>query len=327
MRGRSTTLLWPLAGLAALLALNALLNPAFFRLALVEGRVTGSLVDVLDRAAPVLLVSLGMTLVVATRGVDLSVGSLTALAGSLAAVLLVHERWPLAAALLAALGACAAAGLWNGLLVAVLRVQPIVATLILMVAGRGIAQLLTDGQIVGLEGQPGFAFLGGGSFLYLPFPLTIAFLAFALVATLARWTALGPFVEAVGSSEAASRIAGLPVTGLKLAVYALSGLCAGAAGLIQASDITAADANSVGLYLELDAILAVVLGGTALSGGRFRLLGSVVGALTIQTLTTTLLMVGITPEASLIVKALVVLVVCVLQSDALRAKNARRLPA
>ena len=326
---RSLALIWPLLGLAGLLLINALLNPAFFHLEIMDGRVTGSLIDIVDRGAPVLLLSLGMTLVIATAGIDLSVGSVMAMSGSLAAVLLVEQEWPLALAILAALVVCTVAGAWNGLLVSRLKVQPIVATLVLMVAGRGVAQLLTDGQIITLGAEEGFAFLGGGHFLGLPFPITIVLFCFLSVVLLTRWTGLGLFIEAVGANETASSFAGLSVGSLKVGVYTLSGLLAGVAGLIYASDITAADANNAGLYLELDAILAVVIGGAALSGGRFRLLGTVIGALTIQTLTTTLLMIRIggrevPPEYSLIVKAMVVLAVCVVQTDALRAMLRRR---
>jgi simple sugar transport system permease protein len=322
---RSRTLLWPLVGLAALLLVNAIWNPALFHLEIVDGRLVGSLVDVVDRAAPVLLLALGMTLVIGTGGIDLSVGSVMAMAGSLAAVLLVEFDWPLLVVLPAVLLGCTAAGLWNGYLISRLKVQPIVATLVLMVAGRGIAQLLTDGQIIGLEGEPGFAYLGGGYFLGLPCSWTVVFLSFLGTAALVRRTALGLFLEASGSNEVASHFAGLPVGALRVAAYAVCGLCAGAAGLLYASDITAADANNAGLYLELDAILAVVIGGTALTGGRFHLLGSAIGALTIQTLTTTLLMIrvgghDVPPEYNLILKAVVVLAVCVLQSDDLRGR-------
>ncbi len=316
-------LCWPLAALAVLLLFNALLNPEFFSLHFAEGRLTGSLVDVLDRATPVLLLSLGMTLVIATAGVDLSVGAVMAMAGSISAVLLTDWGIPLAPTLLLTLLASLAAGAWNGLLVSMLGIQPIVATLILMVAGRGIAQLLTDGQIIPIEGHPGFAYLGGGTLFFLPVTITGALAAALLTAVAVRYTALGLFIESVGDNPTASRYAGLNVRAVRLLVYTLSGLFAGVAGVIYASDITAADANNAGLYLELDAILAVVIGGTALSGGRFFLAGSIIGALIIQTLGTTILMTqiggqSIPAEWNLIVKAIVVLVVCLLQSEALR---------
>jgi len=312
-----------LAALGVLLLFNAVMNPSFFHIEIVDGRVTGSLVDVLDRSTLVMLVALGMTLVIATAGVDLSVGAVMAMAGSIAAALLTQHgmAWPAALALTLAI--CTMAGAWNGLLVAVVGVQPIVATLILMVAGRGIAQLITDGQIITIEGEPGFAYLGGGTLLGLPFAVTLAVVAVLVTVALVRFTALGLFIESVGGNETASRYAGLNVRLVRFFVYAFTGLCAGVAGLIYASDITAADANNAGLYLELDAILAVVIGGTSLMGGRFYLAGSVVGALIIQTLNTTILMTqiggqNIPPDWNLVVKAIVVLVVCLLQSDALR---------
>jgi simple sugar transport system permease protein len=229
----------------------------------------------------------------------------------------------LATAILVTLAACLVLGVWNGALVAWCGVQPIVATLILMVAGRGVAQLLTDGQIITVE-NAGFTFIAGGYFLGLPFPVTLVLLALLITAILTRRTAMGLFIESVGNNETASYFAGVNACGVKLFVYAFCGLCAGVAGLIEASAIKAADANNAGLYLELDAILAVVLGGTALTGGRFNLLGSLVGALIIQTLTTTILTRGVPVQYTLVVKAVVVLAVCLLQSEPFRARLRRR---
>jgi len=323
MRDSLTKLVWPLLALGLLLIVNAALNRAFFHVGMADGRLVGAPVDVLLRAAPIMLTALGMTLVIATGGIDLSVGALMAVAGSVAAVMLVTYEYSLAVAILAALGVCILAGLWNGMLVTLVKVQPIVATLILMVAGRGAAQLLTKGQIISLSGYPGFAYLGNGLLWGIPFPIWIVAMAAVALGVLVRLTALGLFIEAIGNNETASRFAGLPVRTIRLFVYAISGMLAGVAGLIYASNITAADANNAGLYMELDAILAVVIGGTALTGGRFLLIGSLLGAIVIQTLTTTILMmqiggVSIPPEYNLIVKAIVVLAVCLLQSKVLR---------
>lgn len=313
----ATKLIWPIAALLVLLLFNLACTPGFFGLEFKDGHLYGSLVDVLNRAAPVLLVSLGMTLVIATGGVDLSVGAVMAIAGSVAALLLTRSEASLATVFLATLGLCALAGAWNGVLVAVFRIQPIVATLILMVAGRGIAQLLTDGQIITFEHR-GFGFLGSGYFLGLPFTVTLVISMLAFTGALTRLTAMGWFIESVGDNETASRYAGINVPAVKLLAYAFCGLCSGVAGLIVASDIKAADANNAGLYLELDAIFAVVIGGTLLTGGRFSLLGSMVGALIMQTLTTTILTRGVPVEFTLVVKAIVVFLVCLLQSEALR---------
>ena len=321
--------LWASVALATLLVFNALVNPTFFQITVVEGHLAGSLIDVVERAVPVLLVALGMTLVIATGGVDLSVGAVMAMAGSLAAVATTQWGLPLEVAIPLTLLVSVVAGAWNGSLVAIAGIQPIVATLILMVAGRGIAQLLTDGQILSVKEIDGFAFLGGGYFMGLPVAISIALIMAVVTFALCRGTALGMFVASVGSNEVASRNSGLNVKLIRILVYAFAGLCAGLAGLIYTSDITAADANNAGLYLELDAILAVVIGGTALTGGRFFLAGSIVGAFIIQTLTTTILMTkigdhDIPAEFNLVVKALVVLVVCLIQADAVRAMFAGR---
>lgn len=316
-------LVWPLAALAVLLAFNAVVNPTFFRIGWSNGRLAGSPIDVLQRATPIMLTALGMTLVIATGGVDLSVGALMAMAGSMAAVLLVNRGLPLVWAIVVPLALCTAAGAWNGLLVGFVKVQSIVATLILMVAGRGIAQLLTGGQIISVSGHTGFKYLGSGTLAGVPFSVWIVVMMAVALGALVRLTAMGLFIESIGSNETASRFAGLSARSIRLAVFAISGLCAGVAGLIGASNITAADANNAGLYMELDAILAVVIGGTALTGGRFSLVGSLIGALIIQTVTTTILMTqfggaSIPAEYNLVVKAIVVLLVCLVQSEPLR---------
>lgn len=316
-------ILWPVLALALLLAFNLVLTPGFFHIEVKDGHLYGSLIDVLNRAAPILLTALGMTLVIATGGVDLSVGAVVAIAGSVAAYLITQTPASLSVVIAASLGVCLVAGAWNGVLVAACGVQPIVATLVLMVAGRGVAQLVTDGQIITVE-NPGFSFIAGGHLLMLPFPVTIAAALFLATALLMRFTALRLFIESIGGNETASRYAGVNVPVIKLLVYVFSGLCAGVAGLIVASNIKAADANNAGLYLELDAILAAAIGGTALTGGRFYLLGTIVGALIIQTLTTTILTRGVPVELTLVVKAVVVLAVCLLQSDKLRSLLLRR---
>ena len=306
-------LAWPLLAFAALLLFNLLFTPGFMRLSVNDGRVYGSLVDVLNRAAPSALAGLGMTLVIATGGVDLSVGAVMAIAGAVAALMITRAGASLPMVLGVSLGASLLCGAWNGLLVSTFRIQPIVATLLLMVAGRGVAQLMTDGQIISFK-HPAFEFLGTGYFLGLPFAVTIVAVALLMTAGLMRLTALGLFVESVGDNETASRFAGLNDRFVKFAVYAFSGLCAGVAGLIVTANIQAADANNVGVNLELDAILAAVIGGTALAGGRFYLVGTLVGALIIQTLTTTILTRGIPVQYTLVVKAIVVLGVCLLQA-------------
>jgi ribose/xylose/arabinose/galactoside ABC-type transport system permease subunit len=309
----------PLGALAFLLLVDLFAVPGFFGLAWKDGHLYGSLVDIANRAAPLMLAALGMTLVVATRGIDISVGAVVALAGTVAAMLVgggAGSHVPLGLALGAAMGAALLCGAWNGVLVGSLGLQPIVATLILMVAGRGLAQLLTDGQIVTVYYQPYF-FLGGGYLAGLPFSLFVVAAVFAIAALLMRKTALGLFIRAVGMNPVAARLAGIRTSALIFFAYLFCSACAGMAGLMISSNIKSADANNAGLLLELDAILAVTLGGTSLGGGRFSLAGSVIGALIIQTLTYTIYSLGVPPEVNMVVKSVVVFAVCISQSPRL----------
>ena len=319
-------LLRPLAALAVLLLIDLIAIPDFFSLEMKDGHLYGPLIDILNRAAPLMLAALGMTLVIATRGIDISVGAVVALAGTVAAMLVggnPEADMPLIYALGAAMGVALLCGLWNGLLVAGLGLQPIVATLILMVAGRGLAQLLTDGQIVTVY-YPPYSFLGGGFFAGLPFSLTVVAVLFAVIAFMMRKTALGLFIQAVGVNPVAARLAGLKTATLIIFVYVFCAGCAGLAGLMISSNIKSADANNAGLLLELDAILAVTLGGTSLAGGKFSLVGSVIGALIIQTLTFTIYSLGVPPEVNMVVKAVVVFLVCLSQSAQFKQMFARR---
>ena len=322
---RRHTVFWPLLALGLLLLFNQAFTPGFFTLEVRGGHLYGARIDILNEGAKVMLLGLGMTLVIATGGVDLSVGAIMAIAGAVAAQTVVAAHLPAPVAIAAALGVSALAGAWNGLLVAVLRIPPIVATLILMVAGRGVAQLITGGQIITFE-DPLLGYLGNGSLFGLPFTLTLVLAAFGLTALLTRKTALGLFIEAIGDSETASRFTGLPAPTVKFFVYVFSGLCAGLAGLVAAGNIRSADANHAGLYLELDAIIAAVVGGTSLTGGRFYLAGSLVGALLMQTLTTTLYALNVSADVATVPKALVILAACLLQSPNFRARLARLRP-
>ena len=309
---------WPVVALAVLLAVNIAFTKGFARIEVKGGRLFGSMIDILHRGSIVMLLATGMTLVIATAGIDLSVGAVMAIAGAVSALLLTRTGLPVPLVVAAALGVALAAGLWNGVLVAFLRLQPIVATLILLVAGRGIAQLLSDGQIITFE-SPSFEFIARGSLLGLPVTLFIVAGVVAATLLVTKKTVAGLAIEAVGGNESASRLAGLRPGLAKLLVYGFSGLCAGVAGLIATADIKAADINNCGLYLELDAILAVVIGGTAFSGGRANIIGSILGALIMQTLTTTILMRGVGVEYTLVVKAVAVVAVCLLQSEQFRA--------
>lgn len=314
--------IWPVAGFMALLLANLVITPEFFQLEIKDGHLYGSLIDVLNRAAPVALLAVGMTLVIATGGVDLSVGSVMAIAGAVSAALIVSGVDNVVLIVAGGLLAGLAAGLVNGVLVGFLGIQPIVATLILMVAGRGVAQLINAGQIVTFH-HDAFGFLGSGHFLGLPFPVILVILVFILVQVVMRRTALGLFVEAVGCNARASHYVGINQKLVKLMVYCVSGLCAALAGMIATADISGSDANNVGLWLELDAILAVVIGGATLAGGRFSIFLSIIGALIIQALTITIIMSGVPPKFNLLIKAAAIIVILLLQSPEFHRQVAR----
>jgi simple sugar transport system permease protein len=321
---------WPLAMLGLLLLFNLVTNPQFFAVSVRDGHLYGTVIDILTRASPLMIIAMGLTLVIATHGIDISVGAVVAISGAVAAALIGGElvlsggtgmedvtQVPLPAVIAGALGVALVFGMWNGALVSLLGMQPIIATLILLVMGRGVAQLITSGQIITIYYSP-FYVLGNGFFLGIPVSLFIVAGVGVVLWLLARKTALGMFVEAIGINPVASRLAGIRARSITFACYAVCGLCAGIAGLIVSSNVKSADGNNAGLLFELDAILAVVLGGTSLAGGKFTLVGSIIGALIIQTLTTTIYSVGVPPEVNLVVKALVVFLVSILQSHKVR---------
>lgn len=327
-------LFWPVTLLVALLAVNVIAFPGFLTVSVRDGHLFGSTVDILRNGAPTLLIAIGMTLVIATRGIDLSVGAICAIAGALACSIILGSSDPnspltVIVAVAAALAVALVLGIWNGFLVSVIGIQPIVATLILMTAGRGVAMLITEGQILTVNSAP-FKQIGTGFIFGVPVAVVIAGVVLALTAVLTRRTALGMLIESVGVNPEASRQAGVRARGLIFGVYTFSALLAAVAGLILTSNQTAADANNTGLFIELDAILAVVIGGTSLVGGRYSLVGTLVGALIIQTLVTTVYTVGIPPIATMVFKAAVVIAVCLLQSPTTTAAFAswrRRRPA
>ncbi|MCC7294213.1 MAG: ATP-binding cassette domain-containing protein [Phycisphaerales bacterium] len=303
----------PLLALAVFVLLDLLLVPRFGHLQFRDGRWEGAIVQILRQASPVMILSVGMTLVIALGGIDLSVGSIMAMSGAAGAIALTRHGCGAGGVIAAGLGVGLLAGAWNGALVGLLRLPAIIATLILLVAGRGLAQLPTEGLVITFE-SPSFERLAAGTLLGLPLPIYLALGTTLVVAVIARFTTIGLYLEAIGGSRAASYLCGLPQRALECSTYLLSGLCAALAGLIATADAKAADVSNCGLYLELDAILAVVIGGTRLTGGRIRLIGAVLGALLMQTLTTTLLMLNIAFPLMLLIKGAAALLVCLIQS-------------
>ncbi len=316
---------WPITALLLILLTNLIVSPEFFHLEIKDGRLYGSLIDILNRSAPVALLALGMSLVIATGGIDLSVGAVIAISGAICANLLNSSYDALVVVMTLGLLSGLVAGLVNGSLVSFFGIQPIVATLVLMVAGRGIAQLINDGQIVTFQ-NASFAAVGVGSFAGLPTPVVIVLVTLVTLHLLVRKTALGLFIEASGCNPTASHYAGVNVRAVRLTVYCISGFCAALAGMIITADIQGADANNAGLWLELDAILAVVIGGSSLAGGRFSLALAVIGVLIIQALSTTIIMSGIQPQYNLLIKSLVIIAALLMQSSVFKQQIGRWLP-
>jgi len=328
-RIRENRLFWPLVALALILLADAIFAPGFFKIGILNGHLYGNLVDVFNNSAPLMLVAIGMTLVIATGGVDLSVGAVIAISAAMGAVLINPAlgnrlisneiltkdatNTPLGLIVLADLAAGTLCGLWNGFLVSRGKIQPMVATLILMVAGRGIAQLITNGQIMTIYYTPYF-FFGNGFILGIPVAIYIVAFVYLIAWILVRKTSIGLFIEAVGTNAKSTYYSGISEKNIKLFVYVFCGFCAAIAGLILSSYVHSADGNNNGLNYELDAILAVVIGGTLMRGGRFSLLSSVVGALIIWTFTITMYTFGVPANALLAGRAVLVLVVIILYS-------------
>jgi simple sugar transport system permease protein len=307
---------WPIFALALIFIVDGVVSPGFFSIRIVQGRLFGSLIDVLYRGTPTALVALGMAVVIGTKGIDLSVGAVVAIVGAVMTNLIHRDMSP-PLVLALTLGTGALCGLWNGFLVAILEIQPIIATLILMVAGRGIALLIDEGLIVTFRSDF-FSAISTGEFLTVPSRIIVAAGTFGLLWLFLRRTALGLFIESVGGNSAAADLAGISARLVKIGAYTLSGLCSGIAGMLICGDIRGSDSNNAGLFIELDAILAVVIGGGSLAGGRFYLGLTIIGVLVIQGLTTSILVSGLPAQFNMIVKGVVVLIVLLLQSRRLR---------
>ena len=328
MKGRSKLtgyqVFWPVLILVLILVFNGILTGgSFFEMKIVDQHLYGRLIDILRNGSKLMLLSIGLTLVLATAGTDISVGSVMAISGAIACSIvngniLPFLRGNVGAAIAVAILAGLACGLWNGFLVARLQIQPIVATMILMVAGRGIAQLITNGKIVTINSEA-YYFINGGYILGLPFPIFIVGFALVLAKLYTGRTAFGLFVESVGCNPNASKFAGIRVSAVKLLVYTCSGVLAAVAGLIESAGIKGADCNNAGLLIELDAILAVAIGGTSLNGGKFSIPASIIGALIIQSITTTVYALGIAPEITQVIKAVLVILICLFQSAEFKA--------
>lgn len=296
------------AGLLLLLVYNAIWTHGFLS--------AGTAGVLLTQTTPVALVAVGMTLVIATGGIDLSVGSLMAIAGTVAPLVFLRPQGgpfhSILAGMAAALLVCAGFGLLNGTLVTRFRIQPIVATLILLIAGRGAAQVLTNGNLQTFH-NASFAFLGQGRLAGIPFQFLLMLLVAGGAAWAMRRTVWGRWVLAAGGNARAARLSGIPTDRVVRSVYVVSGTLAGLAGLVSVSLNGASDANTVGLGTELDAIVAVALGGTPLTGGRAAIWGTVAGAFLAGLIRFTLLSRNVPPAAALVVNGALLAGVVILQ--------------
>ena len=316
---------WGLIAILALLLLNVLKDPNYLAVTVnpANGHLVGNVVDILRASAPILMIAVGMSLVIATGGIDLSVGSVMAVSGAVSMVFMKEagQSGSLGVALGAiglALLVSAILGAVNGVLVAYVRLQPFISTLIMMLAGRGIAKVITEGQNTSASNEP-FRWIANGFILGLPVVFLFAIAIVAIVGLVVRRSALGLMIEAIGINPKASRMAGIRPSGLLLTVYILSGVLAGIAGIMSVGTVMTVDVSRTGYQMELDAILAVVIGGTSLAGGKFSIGGAVVGALLIATLDKTVVFLGISSSATPAFKAIVIVVLCLLQSERVRS--------
>ncbi|MGI6084650.1 MAG: ABC transporter permease [Acetivibrionales bacterium] len=311
-----------LAALVLLLIYNLFFTKGFFKIEIMDNHLYGVLIDIIKRGGPLMFLSMGMTLVIASGGTDISVGSIMAITGSIAATLIggtvaggIHTEanMPMLPAMAIALGVALVCGLWNGFLVAKLGIQPLIVTLMLQVAGRGIAELITSGFVRNVY-YPPFAYFGQGWVIGLPFSIFVVVAVSIVVYLFTRKTAYGLYLESAGTNRVTAEFSGINVKAVIWVAYGVSGLMAGIAGLLATSEIRAAEASTLGLYLELDAIMACIIGGNSMKGGRFTLSGSLIGAILVQTLTTTIYMKGVPSETITVYKAIVLILVCLLQT-------------
>jgi galactofuranose transport system permease protein len=290
-----------LAALAALILFNMAFTNHFLSVQTLNVNLT--------QVATIVIVGVGMTLVIATGGIDLSVGSLMAISGAMAPIIFQDKivkigeiHVSVALAMILSVLIAGAFGWFNGWLITRFRIQPIIATLVLFIAGRGIAQVSTNGNLQPFKlGE--FQWIGLGRWFGVPVQVVIMLVLVAVAAWVLRRSLFGRQILAIGGNERAARLAGIPVASVKRWVYCISGLCSGIAGLVVIAINSSSDANLVGLGMELDAIAAVAVGGTLLSGGRATIVGTLIGALIIQLVRYTLLANGVPDDVAKLVKA------------------------
>jgi ribose transport system permease protein len=290
--------------LVIMLLVNMIWTPNFFRI--------GTLRNVINQSTTIMLTGLGMTMVVATGGINISVGSVMALASMVSAKTMGFGILP---CILIGLGASALCGAICGFIVAKFKIQPIIVTLVMMMAARGFAQVLNDAMILQFY-SPAFSMLGTYRiFGTIPIQLIFILVALGIVLFLVTKTTFGRYMQAVGDNPMAARLSGVNIFGTIMLVYVISSVFAGFAGIVETARISAADGNSIGNLAELDAIAAVAVGGTPLSGGRAKVMGTVAGALIMQLVGMTVNMNGILSSWGMVAKALILILAVYLGSD------------
>ncbi|EKG0041589.1 ribose ABC transporter permease [Vibrio cholerae] len=289
-----------LIALLFLVVVVSFLNPNFF--------TVDNLLNILRQTSVNAIIAVGMTLVILTAGIDLSVGSVLALCGAFAATLVAMEV-PVLVAVPTALLAGAALGAISGIIIAKGKVQAFIATLVTMTLLRGVTMVYTDGRPISTgftDTADTFAWFGTGYALGIPVPVWLMVVVFACAWYLLNHTRFGRYVYAVGGNESATRLSGINVDRVKIGVYAICGLLAALAGIIVTSRLSSAQPTA-GMGYELDAIAAVVLGGTSLMGGKGRIMGTLIGALIIGFLNNALNLLDVSSYYQMIAKAVVIL--------------------
>lgn len=319
---------WGIVAILVLVIINLIQDPGYLAVSYDSntGRLLGNVIDIARAAAPIMMIATGMTLVIATSGIDLSVGSVMVVSGAVSMEFMASAGSGAGAALTAialSLGIGLTLGLINGALVAFVGLQPFITTLVMMLAGRGLAKVITGGQNTTATNET-FRWISNGYVFGIPVVFALALLIVLAVGLVVRRSALGLLIESVGVNRAAARMAGVRPAGLLLTVYAVAATLAAVGGIFATATVMRVDVSRTGYQLELDAILAVVIGGTSLAGGKFSIRGAAVGALLIATLDKTVVFLGVPSSATPAFKATVIIVICLLQSKQVRAWLERR---
>ncbi len=330
---RKNPLFMPILMLILVLLINLFKDPSFFAIAVKNGVLYGRLIDVLNRGSEIAILAVGQTLVVAvSAGTDISVGSVMSLAACGGCMVLAGYGntsvtgivAPIAVGIIVGLLFGLGCGCVNGAMVAKLKIQPMVATLILFTAARAIGLLLCNNQIIYIRYEP-YQYLG--NFLPgvpIPTPIIVTIIVIIIAQLILKKTALETYIQSVGINSRASKICGINSDRICFICYAICGLCAGVAGMIASSRIYSADSNNIGLNNEMYSILAVALGGNSLAGGKFNMAGSIVGAYTIQAIMTTLLAMGVSTDQSPAIMAVIIVIIVVIQSPVFKEWFAAR---